>query len=427
MKILLTHAYSKDNKGDAAIISVLLKQLDNAFSAREISILIYDDDTKYRNFKGLKFLSNSMYISVYRFRNPIFRAVYLLYIELSLLLWALFYRLFGYSVTSVLPRNTRNIANEYLESDLFVPVGGGYLKAKKGILENVNILLLLNPIIIGILLKKPIILYTQSIGPFATTFQEWITRVVLNKTQHIFVREDYTIATLERIGVRTNLVTRTTDAGFLFESDKEICLSDYLKNNDPLKLKPLVGITVRKWLKQKEQDKFEKEMALFIDVITKERDVCIIFIPQVTSTVHNDDDRDVATRIVNLVANKQDVINCTGNYDHYELKKLYSSLDYLVGTRFHSVIFSLTSYVPVLVIEYEYKAGGIMKDLGLSEWVISMEKVTKDNLYEKFRQLINEGDIYKQKLQNVLPEYILKAKEVENHMKEVYFTFKYSE
>ncbi len=250
---------------------------------------------------------------------------------------------------------------------------------------------------------------------------------VLNKTQHIFAREDYTIATLERIGVRTNLVTRATDAGFLFESDKEICLSDYIKNNETLKLKPLVGITVRKWLKQKEQDKFEKEIALFIDVITKERDVTIIFIPQVTSTVHNDDDRDVATRIVNLVANKQDVINCTGNYDHYELKKLYSSLDFLVGTRFHSVIFSLTSYVPVLVIEYEYKAGGIMKDLGLSEWVISMENVTKDKLYEKFQQLLNEGNIYKQKLQKVLPDYILNAKEVENHMKEVYFNFKHSE
>ncbi len=177
MKILLTHAYSKENKGDAAIISVLLKQLDNAFSAREISILIYDDDTKYKNFKGLKFLSNSMYVSVYHFRNPIFRAIYLIYIELSLLLWALLYRIFGYSITAVLPRNTRNIANEYLESDLFVPVGGGYLKTKKGILENVNFLLLLNPIIIGILLKKPIILYTQSIGPFARPFQEWITRI----------------------------------------------------------------------------------------------------------------------------------------------------------------------------------------------------------------------------------------------------------
>jgi hypothetical protein len=51
---------------------------------------------------------------------------YTFYIESSLLLWALFYRLFGYSVPFVLPKSTHTIAHNYLESDLFVPVGGGW-------------------------------------------------------------------------------------------------------------------------------------------------------------------------------------------------------------------------------------------------------------------------------------------------------------
>src|ERR1700730_12127847 len=139
MKILLTHAYTKDNKGDAAIVSVLLQQLNNAFPGSNITVSIYDDDTKYDNFEGYKFISNSMYISVYHFRNLMLKLFYTFYIETMLLLWALFYRLSGYSITSVLPKRTRNIAHEYLESDLFVPVGGGYLRAKKGIQEDINI------------------------------------------------------------------------------------------------------------------------------------------------------------------------------------------------------------------------------------------------------------------------------------------------
>ncbi|HYT45237.1 MAG TPA: polysaccharide pyruvyl transferase family protein [Methylomirabilota bacterium] len=424
MKILLTHAYTKENKGDAAIVSVLLRQLNTAFPGSNITISIYDDDAKYKSFEGYKVISNSMYLSLYRFQSLLFKLLYTFYIESSLLLWALLYRFFGRSITFVLSKSTCNIAHEYLASDLFVPVGGGYLRAKKGIRENINILLSLNPIIIGILLKKPIILYTQSIGPFATAFQGWITRIVLNKTQLILMREDHTIKTLKTIGVKANLVTRTTDAGFLFDSDKEFRLSDLIKNAETLKSKTLVGITVRKWLKQEGQDNFEKAIALFVDRITKEKHISILFIPQVTSTVHNDDDRNVANRIVSLVANQQQVINCTGNYDHYELKKLYSCLDFLVGTRFHSVIFSLTSYVPAIAIEYEYKTSGIMKDLGLSEWVIPMEQVTADNLYEKFRQLLSEEDAYKQQLQQTLPNYILKAKEVENQMKEAYHSFK---
>jgi len=423
MKILLTHAYTKDNKGDAAIVSVLLRQLNNAFPGSNITVSIYDDDTKYKEFEGYKVISNSMYLSIYRFRTLLFKLLYTFYIESSLLLWALFYRLFGYSIAFVLPKSTRNIAHEYLESDLFVPVGGGYLRAKKGIQQNLDILLLLNPIIIGILLRKPIILYTQSIGPFATPFQGWITRVVLNKTQLIFVREDHTVATLKVIGVKGNLVVRTTDAGFLFDSDKNFQLSDFVENTETLKSKTLVGVTVRKWLNQEGQDNFERAIALFVDKITEEKNISILFIPQVTSTVHKDDDRNVANRIVSLVANKQQVINCTGTYDHYALKKLYGCLDFLVGTRFHSVIFSLTSYVPALAVEYEYKTSGIMKDLGLSEWVIPIEQVTADNLYEKFRRLLSEGDIYKQRLQKVLPDYILKAEEVEKQMKEVYYSF----
>jgi colanic acid/amylovoran biosynthesis protein len=423
MKILLTHAYSKDNKGDAAIVSVLLKHLENIFPDANITVSLYDNDTRYTDIEGHKVISNSMFLSVCRFRSLPLKLIHIFYIETSLLLWALFYRFFCHSVNFFLPKSVRNIAYEYLESNLFVAVGGGYLRAKKGFSENTNILLLLNPIIIGILLRKPIILHTQSIGPFATKFQEWIIKVVLNKTQLILVREDYTLATLKKIGVKANLVIRTIDAGFLFTSDKEIQLSDFIENAEILKSKTLVGITVRKWLDKEGQDNFEKEVALFINMITKGRDVNVLLIPQVTSTVHNDDDRDVANRIFTVVANKQCVMNCTISYNHYELKKLYDCLDFIVGTRFHSVIFSLTSYVPALAIEYEYKTGGIMKDLGLSKWVIPIEQVAADNLYEKFMQLLSERDIYKHRLQNILPDYILKAKKVEDQMKEVYQQF----
>lgn len=419
MKILLTHAYAKDNKGDAAIVSVLLQQLHSAFPDASITISTYDDEERYGTDEH-KVISNSMYVGIYRFRFLLLKLLYSFYIENTLLLWALLYKLFGHSFTALLPKRTRAIAQEYLASDLFVAAGGGYFRAKKGIQEDINIILLVNPLIIGILLKKPIILYTQSIGPFATAIQRWIMRAVLNRTQHIFVREEHTVATLKTIGIKSDLVTRTVDAGFLFDSEKAFQFSDLMKDAEALQSDLLVGITVRKWLSREGQHTFEKAIASFIDKITQEKRVRILFIPQVTSIIHRDDDRDVAKRIVAMVTNKQSVINCTDDYDHFQLKQLYGHLDFLVGTRFHSVIFSLTSHVPALAIEYEYKTRGIMNDLGLSEWVIPIEQVTAENLYEKFIQLLDEGDHYKQKLRQVLPAYALKAKEVEFQMKEIY-------
>ena len=74
----------------------------------------------------------------------------------------------------------------------------------------------------------------------------------------------------------------------------------------------------------------------------------IIFIPQVTSEHHGDDDRITADKIYGLLKNKNDVYLLKNRYSHQEIKAIYSNLDLLVGTRFHSVIFSLISYASML-------------------------------------------------------------------------------
>lgn len=424
MNILLTHAYTKENKGDAAIVSVLLGQLRTSFPGSSIMIAMFDDEANYTSAEGYKVISSSLYLSLHRFQNRLCNVLYRVYIEGLLLLWALFYRLCGHSFTRVLPGSTRTLARAYLESDLFVPVGGGYLTAKKGIRGNLTLLFTLNPMIIGILLRKPVILHTQSIGPFGTALQGWVTSLVLNKTQLILTREDHTMRTLKMPGVKPHLIIRSVDAAFLFDADKEVQRSDFIEHVEALRSRSLVGITVRKWLQQEGQEHFERAIAQFADRIVQERHVRLLFIPQVTATVHQDDDREVASRIVSLIANKQHVINCTTNYDHYALKKLYGCLDFLVGTRFHSVIFSLTAYVPSIAIEYEYKTSGIMHDLGLSKWVIPIEQVTAGKLYEKFDQLLSEEEAYKAHLQRILPAYVIKAKAAEQHMKAAYERFK---
>src|SRR5438067_1827931 len=81
MKILLTHAYTKENKGDAAIVSVLLRQLNTAFPGSNITVSIYDDDAKYKSFEGCKVISNSMYLSLYRFQSLLYKLLFTFYLE----------------------------------------------------------------------------------------------------------------------------------------------------------------------------------------------------------------------------------------------------------------------------------------------------------------------------------------------------------
>lgn len=119
---------------------------------------------------------------------------------------------------------------------------------------------------------------------------------------------------------------------------------------------------------------------------------------------------------------KNRAVYLDGSYDYQTLLSIYANLDFLIGTRFHSVIFSLTAEVPTLVIAYEHKADGIMKDLGLDKWVIKMENVDSLSIADTFTRLYEEKDIYCEHLKKALPGYIARAEKSVERIKEIYLS-----
>lgn len=64
-----------------------------------------------------------------------------------------------------------------------------------------------------------------------------------------------------------------------------------------------------------------------------------------------------------------------------DVEKIYSYYDFMIGTRFHSVIFSLNVGTPSIAIAYGGNKGkGIMEDLGNSDFSIDIDKLESDTL-----------------------------------------------
>lgn len=58
----------------------------------------------------------------------------------------------------------------------------------------------------------------------------------------------------------------------------------------------------------------------------------------------------------------------------------------LIGARFHSVVFAMQMGIPVIAIEYDFKVGQLMKEVGLEEFSISIEEPDRlPGLVEKLR------------------------------------------
>ncbi len=398
--IIISHVYSSDNKGDAALTSVLIADLRRKFPQAKLTILKLDAVTKNGQFEGVPEKPSFMYWALNRYNNPLAKLAYALYMMSVTLLWTISgQRLY-------LPAHLREIATLYQQADLIVPVGGGYIRSRAGLLNRINIPLLLHPLLLGYLLRKPTVLYSQSLGPFQNTLEKLMVAFVLRRMTLILVREDTSVALLARMGVTRNVV-RAIDSGFLLDSKKP---TDARKRYKVPPGKLLVGVTVRSWLKGSAQTRYEQAVAAALDTLVATNNAHVMFIPQVTAS-KGDDDRVVSRKVYDAMKRQADATLVEDAPDHHHIKAMYNNLDMLLGTRFHSVIFSLTSYVPVLAIEYEHKTSGIMHDLHLDDWVIKIENATAAKLTTLLQKLARHQSEYRTHLQRYLPPYIRQAEQ----------------
>ena len=84
-----------------------------------------------------------------------------------------------------------------------------------------------------------------------------------------------------------------------------------------------------------------------------------------------------------------------------DAEKIYSYYDFMVGTRFHSVIFALNVGVPAIAIAYGgNKSRGIMKDFGLEDFVLDMNDLECDSIVNCFIRLEKNKDWYLRKIES---------------------------
>jgi colanic acid/amylovoran biosynthesis protein len=403
MEILVVNGYVRENKGDAALMSVLCKELQYTFKDSAIKISSQEDPVKRPVFESWENIGSfTQYVSEPSIGKA--RRLIRILVTLTMPLFLLINK--GGGVVKLLPKPIQKQLFYYRKSDIVISMGGGYLNGNSTLLATLGLYLMLLPLIISQRLTKCTICAPQSIGTFGTVTQKLLVVHSLKNANLILTRESTTKNLLEKLSIIHNVKT-SVDSGFLLQATQAIDLRKEL-GIPPKSI--LVGITVRSWLDSHKQSKYESAIAQTIDHLVKNPKLHVVFIPQVTSALGGDDDRITGQKVYQHINNSEHVHLIEEDYDHYQIKALYNNLDALIGTRFHSVIFSLTSYIPAIAIEYEHKTSGIMRDLGLEEWVIKIEDITADILESKTDELLKTKKTYEAYLRAVIPPYIKKAR-----------------
>lgn len=303
----------------------------------------------------------------------------------------------------LLGNEEKETLNLIKECDAVFVKGGGFIHSSGKLTDIYTIYYLLFHIVLAQRLNKPVYVMPNSFGGFKGYKVEQMVHDTLSKCEVVASRESISQKMLSDIGVESQLYP---DLGFFLEkNEKQVNEVEALR--EKYHHRQLVGITARPYRFPNSENPNEKYQTYVSNLVSFskwlfENGFLPVFVDHTLSLTAHESDKSCIDLITNQLPENEFVVVSNEKYNSRDLKAIYSKLDFVVGTRFHSVIFSLSEGVPSLAITYGGNKGqGIMKDLNLSEYAMPMDNFTLDNLINSFNQLVENKEDIRRNLKNI--------------------------
>ena len=300
----------------------------------------------------------------------------------------------------------RKAYSAYLDARAVFVKGGGFIHAYGGLNAPYQIWYLLFPIRLAQRLKKPVLVLPNSFGPFIGLGVRRQVRNVLSKCAFVCARESVSAKALGALLGRE--VPVFPDLGyFLSPSTRETGLRICEEFGVPIGEKRCVGFTVRPYRfpgcadPVLMYDKYIDALAALLRHV-ESLGYHSVLITQVSGPSAHEND---ALAISDLMKRASSVACTWIDYKGIcrDLKAVFGCMDYVVGTRFHSVVFAQGMGVPSMAIAYGgNKATGIMADMDLSDYVIPIDQVTGEGLCAMFDSLVAHDEKVRSRLRGWL-------------------------
>jgi len=329
MKFLITNAHSS-NSGDLAIQATLIRQLHKISGDAEITVLCSYPEFSRKNIGGDTSFKN--YIWPIFDGTPSFQEfVQSAFMLLDIFLSALVYRVSGKRIFS----EKNSPFGDFLDSDIVIGAGGGYLSHDYGFIRPYADYLLAK------FLGKKLILYNHSIGPFGGSINRAVSGFVLRKADLIIVREKRSKKNLEELGIKNARLS--ADLAFAFTGFKPAN-----------KRKNTVVICPRKSIyrcRNKEDNYFMLLASLSKKLISSGKKVIIL--------PTTPEDIKLYESLKKVIPEEVEYINTVHPPD--KIAELLSESEFLVSSRIHPIILGSLSSTPFFALGWEYKLDEISK------------------------------------------------------------------
>ena len=439
-RILIVDSFSSANRGDAAILTVMMESLSSVLGDVEFKVhSSYPDLTSEIHNVDATYTLFETHASVgsYRklhgaFNNVVSDGL------VSTLVQSLWWRLLSVYVVvlfivkiivvfsfALIPRfilnrdlllaslGWRSLA-DYAWADVVLAPGGtnyndNYWVTLPGRLFN---------LLYGTIIGKPVGISGHSFGPFRRRAYRMLARFVFNRLDLLCCRHAHDVAVLTDLGVHNPRIEVTADNAWLQRSSSPDRARDIFSqegvhwdNKDlHVSLSAIRTTLYRGDNVEEAHQRYIKCMAKLVDYLVLNWRAKVVFVSTCTNIGNTDaDDRLVADEIKQLVTNRDSLSILEGQYTAADLKAIYAVMDLHVGTRMHSNILAASSGTPFVAIACETKTFDMVDEFQLGDCVVDINDINVSELLNVVSIALQERSQLREKILRRLPHLEYRA------------------
>ncbi len=404
-RILVTNVHSARNAGDRVLLEVTLAELQAQFPRSQITVAM-NDLRSYEPNHGVQLVGSLMHWFQDDEGNWRLAAVLAApWLLLQALVFALIWRWTHRKLPLPGAGMRRQLLYAYADADLVVSCPGNFFFSGAG--QGVPFFLAVLAFAYGWLIGKPLYMMPQTIGPLRRRREQRAMRWLLDRVRLVLLRDETSEAMIKAIGLRHPRCRVFPDVAFLYQGADDLALLAQAQAALPEMPRPWLGVTVINWSGHDRHharpEQYEGAVAAALRAFLHAHGGSAILFPQVCGPSEAEDDRPPARRIATQLRSEGlSVVALTNEATPAQLQTAYGQMDLVLGTRLHSNILALTAGTPVLAIAYQYKTHGVMRLLGLGDWVIDIAQATPETVTAGLERLWQERVALRAQLQQTL-------------------------
>lgn len=280
----------------------------------------------------------------------------------------------NYRVKSINRWDIKAIYKSLKEADLLISGGGSLIQ---DVTSAHGFLYYLGIIVMAKLLKKPVMIYAQGLGPLKRTLSKWLTASVLRFVDEASFRDKDSFLLFQSLSKTMPKASLVFDPVLGYEK-KPVAPILPEKTGDKKRLL----FALRAWQGLSAE--------LFSKVIEKlQQDYDIFLLP-----MHKEADTTFARQILKNGALEASLLR--DNYSLDELLTLFGEVDLVASMRLHGLIMAANQNKPLLALSYDPKCASFMQAID-DDNIISIDELTVENLIYHIK-LLDEPPYYSKNL-----------------------------